>query len=325
MRNKILSLLLLIPFLAHAAGGTAATKLIGTNGTIYMDVGSNVLYFPTLTVSSLTYINASGNLAPLTLGSGLSLTGSTLSATGGGVTWPLISTDGTIDIGDAAPGVGTAINVNSDGSATLASGSLTISNTGILQAVQINYYSGSILADSYGHLFGNGASLDLSGNYGTFAGTANNANYASHDQLGNPIGASDYSGLGGTIDYANHAANADSATSAGSASFDQYGNYIGSSNYSGDGGTIDYANYATHATNDQYGNDIATTYAPLASPAFTAPPVLPGYTVASLPTGTIGMVAYVTDALAPTFGAPLVGGGSVVAKAFYNGTTWINE
>lgn len=52
---------------------------------------------------------------------------------------------------------------------------------------------------------------------------------------------------------------------------------------------------------------------------------LKGYTVATLPTGTIGMTAYVTDASSPTFGATLVGGGSTVAKAFYNGTNWINE
>jgi hypothetical protein len=37
-------------------------------------------------------------------------------ATWSGVTWPLISTDGTIDIGDTAPGAGTQINLNTDGS-----------------------------------------------------------------------------------------------------------------------------------------------------------------------------------------------------------------
>ncbi len=52
---------------------------------------------------------------------------------------------------------------------------------------------------------------------------------------------------------------------------------------------------------------------------------LKGYTVATLPTGVVGMTAYVTDALTPTFGNILVGGGTVVAKAFYNGTNWINE
>jgi hypothetical protein len=49
-----------------------------------------------------------------------------------------------------------------------------------------------------------------------------------------------------------------------------------------------------------------------------------GFTVATLPAGTVGMRAYVTNALTPSFGTTLVGGGTVVATAFYNGTNWIN-
>jgi len=50
---------------------------------------------------------------------------------------------------------------------------------------------------------------------------------------------------------------------------------------------------------------------------------LPGYTVATLPTGTIGDTAYVTDALAPTFLATIVGGGAVKTPCFFNGTNWV--
>lgn len=50
---------------------------------------------------------------------------------------------------------------------------------------------------------------------------------------------------------------------------------------------------------------------------------LPGYTVATLPAGTIGDNAYVTDALAPTFLAAVVGGGGIVTPVFYNGSAWI--
>lgn len=50
-----------------------------------------------------------------------------------------------------------------------------------------------------------------------------------------------------------------------------------------------------------------------------------GYTVATLPAGTIGMRAYVTDALAPTFLGVLVGGGAVVTPCFYDGTNWVAE
>jgi len=48
-----------------------------------------------------------------------------------------------------------------------------------------------------------------------------------------------------------------------------------------------------------------------------------GYTVATLPTGVTGARAYVTNALTPTFGATVVGGGAVTIPVFYNGTNWI--
>ena len=48
------------------------------------------------------------------------------------------------------------------------------------------------------------------------------------------------------------------------------------------------------------------------------------YTVATLPTaGSQGRRAWVTNALAPAFGAAVVGGGTVVIPVFDNGTTWI--
>lgn len=50
---------------------------------------------------------------------------------------------------------------------------------------------------------------------------------------------------------------------------------------------------------------------------------LKGYTVATLPSGTQGDNAFVTDALAPTILNTVVGGGAVVVRVFYNGTNWI--
>lgn len=54
----------------------------------------------------------------------------------------------------------------------------------------------------------------------------------------------------------------------------------------------------------------------------TATVRLKGYTVATLPAGVVGDMAYVTDATAPTYGAVAVGGGAVVTPVFYNGTNW---
>jgi len=50
-----------------------------------------------------------------------------------------------------------------------------------------------------------------------------------------------------------------------------------------------------------------------------------GYTVATLPAGTVGMHAYVTDAVAPTFLGVLVGGGTVTTPVFYNGSAWVSD
>jgi hypothetical protein len=57
--------------------------------------------------------------------------------------------------------------------------------------------------------------------------------------------------------------------------------------------------------------------------AFAAPARLKGYTVATLPAGTQGDTCFVTDALAPTFLATVVGGGAIVTPVFYNGSSWI--
>ena len=50
---------------------------------------------------------------------------------------------------------------------------------------------------------------------------------------------------------------------------------------------------------------------------------LKNYTVATLPAGTQGDIAYVTDALAPAFLTIIVGGGAVVTPVFYNGVNWV--
>lgn len=54
------------------------------------------------------------------------------------------------------------------------------------------------------------------------------------------------------------------------------------------------------------------------------PSRLKGYTVAGLPTGTEGDTAYVTDALTPTFGTAVVGGGAVRIPVFKNATQWVS-
>ena len=56
-----------------------------------------------------------------------------------------------------------------------------------------------------------------------------------------------------------------------------------------------------------------------------SPIKLKGYTVATLPAGTVGDEAYVTDATAPTYLGVLVGGGAIVTPVFYNGVAWVSH
>lgn len=48
-----------------------------------------------------------------------------------------------------------------------------------------------------------------------------------------------------------------------------------------------------------------------------------GYTVATLPIGIIGLRAYVTDALNPSYLSTPIGGGLTVCPVFHNGVTWV--
>ena len=49
------------------------------------------------------------------------------------------------------------------------------------------------------------------------------------------------------------------------------------------------------------------------------------YTVATLPAGTVGDKAIVTDALAPAYLVITVGGGAVTCPVFYDGTNWVSN
>lgn len=49
-----------------------------------------------------------------------------------------------------------------------------------------------------------------------------------------------------------------------------------------------------------------------------------GYTVATLPAGVVGDIAYVTDATAPTYLGALVGGGAITCPVFFNGVAWVS-
>lgn len=76
------------------------------------------------------------------------------------------------------------------------------------------------------------------------------------------------------------------------------------------------------------GDDSGLTYSTttgITAPGFISNGVvrLKGYTVATLPSGTQGDTAFVTDANATTFNSVVAGGGSNVVSVFHNGTNWV--
>jgi hypothetical protein len=68
---------------------------------------------------------------------------------------------------------------------------------------------------------------------------------------------------------------------------------------------------------------LSAGYAWTGAHSFALPITLAPYTVATLPAGSVGMRAYVTDALTPLYNATAVGGGAVRVPVFHNGTTWV--
>ena len=79
----------------------------------------------------------------------------------------------------------------------------------------------------------------------------------------------------------------------------------------------------TTALNFRLADDSADANITAGSAIFSGPIRLQSYTVATLPAGTQGDRAYVTDALAPAFLVAVAGGGAVVTPVFRNATTWV--
>ena len=80
---------------------------------------------------------------------------------------------------------------------------------------------------------------------------------------------------------------------------------------------------STNAVSLSQAQAIAAPLAPIASPIFTGVVSLPVYTVATLPAGSSGAVAFVSDATARTFGSAPTGGGTLGVTVFWGGAGWL--
>lgn len=91
----------------------------------------------------------------------------------------------------------------------------------------------------------------------------------------------------------------------------------------GSGVYLSAANTLDVSTSGAKALEISTT----GNAKFIQPPAVPGYIVSTLPSGIIGMRAYVTDqtSACPSPGGSLTGSGSVTCPVFFNGSAWVGD
>ena len=80
--------------------------------------------------------------------------------------------------------------------------------------------------------------------------------------------------------------------------------------------------FAAQIENSSLTGDLEITPRTGFSLSVLAPIITPTYLVTALPAGSIGMRAFVSDALAPAFGVAVVGGGAVGVPVYHDGTSW---
>lgn len=119
-------------------------------------------------------------------------------------------------------------------------------------------------------------------------------------------GASGIGGVGGSYTVTGGIGGAGATTNGSGGSITLNGGAVGAG--AGTGGAIGIVDLQTTGGVTRHGGVVR----------------LKGYTVATLPAGTQGDTAFVTDLLTPTFLTAAVGGGAVVGPVFYNGTAWVS-
>jgi hypothetical protein len=366
--------------------GTGLVKNTTSTGVLSI-AASGTDYAPATSGSAILYGNGSGGFSSVTIGTGVSFTTGTLSATGSGGTvtsvgftgglitvatptttpaFTVAGTSGGIPYFSSASTWATSAALTANalmiGGGAGAAPATTTTGTGVLTALGTNVgsagafvaFNGALGTPSSGtvtNLTGT-ASININGTVG--ATTATTGAFTTVTATGNvrcgdgaafvfgPLTTTYISGASSTSSWSfyNNAILRLSMDSNGRlrhfANNEQYGvllNYGSTANgvYLGSAGANIFTVSSSAGTEyyrvDSSGNLlIGTTTSPTTSKGLvvSGPIRKFGYTVATLPTaGVAGRCAYVTNALAPTFGAAVAGGGAVVIPVFDNGVAWI--
>lgn len=226
-----------------------------------------------------------------------------ISVTSGGTGLTTIPSNGQLLIGN---GTGYTLNTLNSGagiSVINGSGTITIANTGVLSniagtGISVSGATGNVTITNNGVLSFSGGATGLTPSTAT-AGAVT---------------------LDGTLAIANGGTNGTSVPTAGAVPYGTGTAYA----FSAAGVSGQVLTSAGAGTPTWGAVSLTSQVSGILPVANGGTGVGVAYTVATLPTaGTQGRRAWVTNALAPAFGAAPVGGGAVVIPVFDNGTAWI--
>lgn len=179
--------------------------------------------------------------------------------------------------------------------------------------LRLTYTDGSVYTDFQTNSSGNlsisptGGNTNVTGHLSATSNVFTNAGFVARDGSNTVYGVmSAGSNTGGTIKFTNNSGNDFNRL--------QFG-----------GTTSSYPAIKRNGTGIDIRLADDSAYAALTASNLisTATVRLKGYTVATLPAGTQGDTAFVTDALAPTFLATVVGGGAIKTPVFFDGANWV--
>jgi len=299
---------------------TSITGILKGNGTAISAASSGTDYAPATSGTSILYGNGAGGFSNVTIGTGVSFAGGTLSATGsGGTVTSVTGTAPVVSSGGTTPAISMAAATTSVNGYLTSTDWTTFNNKApgvTFTSGYIPFGQGTTTLNQSASLYWNSANTRLGIGTSTprwpIEVVSTGTSTTGLEQVGffrktttNQVGASILA----------H----DTLVAFGSNAYAGAGN-VGVALLSQAAGVGVYTVYGFPSGGVSIGN---TTDPGASNLSVSGTVTTGGYTVATLPTGVTGARAYVTNALAPAFGSAVAGGGAVTIPVFYNGANWI--
>jgi hypothetical protein len=253
--------------------------------------------------------NSGGAFAGATIGTGLSFTGGTLSATGGG--------GGGSGSGTVLTGTANTLAAYPNAGAVISSSPIKYNSAGMLSGISYLSASGPLYVNAGTSTPSGDFQIGSTGANGMLRYTSSGSGFIGVYSSGNNL----FYGISSSLPCP-------SGTSCLGGYYNGVG--VGGSTYNTGNPIFGVLTSAAQVRFNVTDTGIVTTLNNTLDDASGNMAALHtiktgGYTVSTLPSGTIGMRAYVTDQTTscPAVGGALTGGGSVVCPVFYNNSAWV--